>query len=565
MKERELRLFSALSDLGDDLVLESGAFVPGLAAGGVSGAAKVSEMLPVRTVKRPAWFLPTAVTACVAVVVTVGILVGVLGQSFGVFPVKPPEVTTDEVSDASDTTDTTDTEETETANETAEDTANDTVTEESVEEETESDCVVEEQNYGLPFTVLYCSDTFDKAYDLGLDDGGAAVLSEAAYGRIHKAETHLGVKVSAVDGGGGSGYYGTLVSSAMAGKDDYQWILTHGYKSLASLMTSSYLLDLKAVEGFDGKSGYLSSAENERLTVSGKQLVAYHDFLLPDGYVLRFDRDMVNGMMGDGTLYGLVEEHGWTLEVMASYVTAFGDGSGETYGLSCAGDLSVAAFVTSSDIRVLDHAGNRITLTAMADSERGAAMDSLLHGLSESRALYAYDPGDGHTPIRVGSGDVAFEAVSLRELLQGGGGVDIGILPYPLYDGNQAEYRMLYVGGYMAVPCTVQHREMVRDVLEVLAYESGTVREAYLAAVWSAGGCTSLRDRAMLDLVADSMTVEQGLVLMDVHTRMEAIVMAIPRHLEGDGAYAVNVPYLWSQMSGKIDDLVRKVGALSST
>ena len=553
MKERELRLFSALSDLGDDLVLESGAFVPGLAAGGVSGTVKVSKALSAGAVKRPAWFFPATVTACVAAVVTVGILVGVLGQSFGLFPVKPEETTEETSEEITHMIDTKDTDE-------------DTVIEEITEEETEADYVVEEQNYGLPFTVLYCSDTFDKAYDLGLADGGAAVLSEAAYGRMHKAETHLGVKVSAVDGGSGSGYYGTLVSSAMAGKDDYQWILTHGYKSLTSLMTSSYLLDLKAAEDFDGKSGYLSSAENERLTVSGKQLVAYHDFLLPDGYVLRFDRDMVNGMMGDGTLYRLVEEHGWTLEVMASYVTAFGDGSGEKYGLSCAGDLPVAAFVTSSDIRVLDHAGNRITLTAMEDSGRGAAVDSLLYGLSESWALYAYDPGDGHTPIRVGSGDVAFEAVSLRELLQGGGGgFDVGILPYPLYDGAQAEYRTLYVGGYMAVPSTVQHREMVQDVLEVLDYESGTVREAYLAAVWSAGGCTSLRDRAMLDLVADSMTVEQGLVLMDVHTRMEAIVMAIPRHLEGDGAYAVNVPYLWSQVSGKIDDLVRKVGALSST
>jgi hypothetical protein len=42
-------------------------------------------------------------------------------------------------------------------------------------------------------------------------------------------------------------------------------------------------------------------------------------------------------------------------------------------------------------------------------------------------------------------------------------------------------------------------------------------------------------------------------------------MMAIPRHLEGDGAYEVNVPFLWSQISRKIDDLVKKIGDLSNS
>ena len=115
----------------------------------------------------------------------------------------------------------------------------------------------------------------------------------------------------------------------------------------------------------------------------------------------------------------------------------------------------------------------------------------------------------------------------------------------------------------MAVPNTVKYREMVWDVLEVLAYESMPVHGAYLDAVFAASGSTSAEDRAMLSLVADSMTVEQGLALMDVHPRMEAIMMVIPNHLAGDGAYEINVPYLWSQASRKLDDLVRTVGSLS--
>ncbi len=549
MNERELKLFSALTDVGDDLVLESGAFVPTLALSGGPVTQKVSELSLAAGRKRPVWFLPVTVAACVAAVTAVGILVGVLGQSLGFFPVKPPDVTTEE-SEVS----------TEEPSETFGDSGVDTGDEES---ETSSDHVVGEKDYGLPFTVLYCSDTFDKGYYFDHTDAFSTyALSEAAYQRIQYAERHLGVEITAVDGGSGAGYCGTFFTSANAGKDDYQWILTHSHKGLVSLMTSPYLVDLKGAEGLNLGAAHWEPDQNEKLTVSGKQLVAYNDFLLPEGYVLAFDRGMVSGKLDVGELYRLVENKGWTLEAMETYVTAFGDGSGERYGLSCAGEMPLAAFMTSSDIRVLDHSGKRITLAAMEKSGRGAAVDALLNGLDKSWEMYAYDPEEGHTPIRLGSGQVAFEAVTLSELIRMGGDVDVGILPYPLFDREQEGYRTLYTGGYMAVPNTVKHRDMVWDVLEVLARESAAVREAYPDAVLAGGGCTCAEDRAMLAIVADSMTVEQGLALMDVHPRMEAIMMVIPNHMAGDGAFEVNVPFLWKQASGEIDDLVRVVGAL---
>ncbi len=550
MTERELTLFSAMTDIGDDLVLESGAFLSALkgpAALGVTlgrqGATPVKEKK-----KRAPWFIPATIVACAATVTVVGILVGVVGQSLGFFPLKPPKDTTVESETSTE-------EPSETVGESGVDTG-------EGESESSSDQVAEEKNYGLPFTVLYCSDTFDKGYYFDHTDGSAYALSEAAYQRIKHTEGYLGVDISAVDGGNQDAYYASFISSANAGKDDYQWILTHSHRGMVSLMTSSCLLDLKGAEGLNLEAAHWEPDQNEKLTVSGKQLVAYNDFLLPEGYVLAFDRGMVSGRLDVDELYRLVENKGWTLEALESYVTAFGDGSGERYGLSCAGEMPLAAFVTSSDIQVLGHSEKKITLTAMEKSGRGAAVDSLLYGLSESWEIYAYDPEDGHTPIRLGSGQVAFESVTLSELIRMGGGVDVGILPYPLFDRNQEGYRTLYVGGYMAVPGTVKHRDMVWDVLEMLAKESAPVREAYLDAVLTGGGCTSAKDRAMLTLVVDSMTVEQGLTLMDVHPRMEAIMMAIPRHLEGDGAYGTNVPYLWSQASKKIDELVRTVGTL---
>ena len=90
MNKRELQLFAALTNIGDDLVEESFAFLP---AGGTM--ALKGTALPNPRRGRP-WLLPVVGVACAAVMAT-GILVGVIGNAFGLFPIKPPDVTTEEV------------------------------------------------------------------------------------------------------------------------------------------------------------------------------------------------------------------------------------------------------------------------------------------------------------------------------------------------------------------------------------------------------------------------------------------------------------------------------------
>ena len=103
MNERELTLFSALTNIGDDLVLESGAFVPAVGGGasssaeaGTARAGRASSARGAGKDGRSPWFIPATVAACAALIAVIGILVGVVGNAFGFFPTKPPEVTTEE-------------------------------------------------------------------------------------------------------------------------------------------------------------------------------------------------------------------------------------------------------------------------------------------------------------------------------------------------------------------------------------------------------------------------------------------------------------------------------------
>ena len=92
MNKRELQLFAALTSIGDDLVEESFAFLP------IMGGAMASEgTAPSTSHGGKPWLLPVTIAACAALVAAAGILVGVVGNSLGFFPSKPPDVTTEEV------------------------------------------------------------------------------------------------------------------------------------------------------------------------------------------------------------------------------------------------------------------------------------------------------------------------------------------------------------------------------------------------------------------------------------------------------------------------------------
>ena len=93
--------------------------------------------------------------------------------------------------------------------------------------------------------------------------------------------------------------------------------------------------------------------------------------------------------------------------------------------------------------------------------------------------------------------------------------VERGLLPYPLYDREQENYRTLYAGGYIAIPYAIDHPEMVADVVETLAFESHNAQNAYMDAVIRQIQGNEIPDKAMLQIIRNSMQVELACVLQD--------------------------------------------------
>ena len=555
MNERELTLFSAMTNIGDDLVLESTAFLP--AVGGAVGSAVGGTAAAASAGKRAAWVLPVTLASCAALVAAVGILVGVVGNAFGFFPHKPPEVTTEEVvTDAPTDQATEEPTEEPTAAPTEESTEE--PTEAPTEEDTEGpetepeddgpEYRVQANNYKLPFVIGYCSDSFDpNIYFDNTDSSPTYALGEAAYQRIRQTEKYLGVEITVTSAGNYQNYASKLLSSVMSGGSPYDMLLTHGSYGVTDLMIANGLTDLSELEGLNLKASYWDQAGMEALAVKGKQYLAVGDFLLPESsYVMTFNKQLATREGLDTHLYTLVQDHGWTLGKMAEYVPLFfadnGDGKwdeDDSYGLACNVWTTLIPFMTSSGITMVrqdERDGMSMDWVGDGTDWKVMDLDDFLYAMLEGDGAYTYSSTDYKPAVGVSSGHIFMEPTylgNLPHINSSDVGVDVGILPYPLYDREQDEYRTLYMDGYIAVPNGIRDADMVGDTIETLAYRSEAVRAAYIDYLLGASAEERMMDAVMLETVFESLTYDPVRYLYTTSSKIEKLMYILPHHAAG--------------------------------
>ena len=552
MTERELTLFSAMTDIGDDLVLESTAFLPAL--GGAVGSAVGGTAAAASAGKRAAWVLPVTLASCAALVAAVGILVGVVGNALGFFPQKPPEVTTEEVVTDAPTDQATE-EPTEESTEAPTEESTEETTEAPTEEDTEGpetepedegpEYRVQANNYKLPFVIGYCSDSFDpNIYFDNTNSSPTYALGEAAYQRIKQTEKYLGVEITVTSAGNYQNYASKLLSSVMSGGSPYDMLLTHGSYGITDLMIANCLTDLSEQEGLNLKASYWDQAGMEALSVKGCRYLGAGDFLLPESsHVLAFNKRIAADLELDTHLYTLVRDHGWTLSKMAEYVGQYssdnGDGKwdeSDSFGLSCNVWTTTIPFMTASNIVMVKQSEGSPTIDWKADGTAGkvAHLDALLHELMSRRCAYTYSPIGGEPAVTISSDRIFMETVTLGQLPWSlTGDVDVGVLPYPLYDREQDGYKTLYMDGYVAVPNGIQRADMVADVVETLAYRSADLQAAYYDYLLGEESEERMMDSVMLETVRESLTYDPILYLYPTSTHIEKLMYTVPHHLAG--------------------------------
>ena len=418
---------------------------------------------------------------------------------------------------------------------------------------TEKQPSVEKKDYGTEFTAFYCEDIFPIDYYLIEEDRRKPGndMDDRVYERMLNIKEHLGVEITAVNGGGYLEYVAPIRTSIGAGDDAYQMVMTHVYMEVANLITSNSLRDFQDFESLQLEADYWNYGLMEDLSINDKMFCGYNDFCLANCYMIGFNKDMVAEYSNTiGSLYDHVRNKTWTLEKLIEFTGLVsrdnGDGKWDdqdTYGFACHAWVPLVSFQHASNIPIVkENSDGEFYISPMVDNaDKIVKLDEMIYDFMKAESTYTWSPFDGKPQLNLKSGRVMFEIVNNYSLVATKEeDVKVGVLPYPLWDSNQDSYKTLSWNGVLGIPTTVQNDDMVGDVIEMLAWYSEPVNTAFYETLLGSKVADAPEDVEMLNLVWAGQVSDMGLVFSSSSSQMDCLLYAIPHHVsvEGKPAYA---------------------------
>ncbi len=437
--------------------------------------------------------------------------------------------------------------------------SNDSDTNDPSESETESETelqpAVEKKDYGKEFVAVYDGDTFIEGYYFTTEEDRVPgdPLNDAVYERMLNIKSYLGVDVIGELGGNYIGYSNSFRGAIDAGDDTYPMIMTHVHNDVYGLVTSGYLRDFNDFESIQLDRSYWNLGIMEDLSINDSMYLGYNDFCLAFCYVVAFNKELVGNYKQIGNLYEQVDNKTWTLDKFISYATLGGSENGDEvydqedmYGLSCWAWVPLISFQAASGIKIVDrNADGELYIAPMADnSDKITALDEKLNALIAETSTYWYSPYRNQRPgLFVESGHTLFELANIYDFITAAGeDVEVGVLPYPLWDDKQEDYITMSWNGLLGISSAVEDTAMVGDVIEMLAYYSGDTVEAFYENLLGSKSADAPDDARMLKILWDTQQSEFGLHFCEMSSQylgMHGLLYALPLHTSYTGkAYA---------------------------
>jgi hypothetical protein len=220
--------------------------------------------------------------------------------------------------------------------------------------------------------------------------------------------------------------------------------------------------------------------------------------------------------------YNEVRNGTWTLDKFISMTAGLyqDDGDGQrnnkdVYGFSAAWAGIHSGFFHGCDLVVLSkNTDNEFELSFY--NERFVDMFDTLYDWTTDESVWVWDAVASDSGIvHFGNGQSYFTGHSLGTSYLSSE-LDVGILPMPKYDAAQENYCHVNEGTPLIVPYTVRNKEMVGQVMELMAYYAGTtVLEKYYDEVLQLRVSDAPDDREMVELVFSTSVFDPGIPFSD--------------------------------------------------
>ena len=425
-----------------------------------------------------------------------------------------------------------------------------TVGDQSTEAATEAETEIpppnlDKKNYNCDFNVMYCDGIYDPNNYFPEESVAGAVLQDAAAERSIAVSEHLGVNFHLINAPD-INLVNNLRASMQSGDDSYQMVMTHPYIYVDAMITEGMLLDLSEQPAISTDAPYWNEALMKQLSVKDKMFLGYSDFSLANTWLITFNKDIHKTYQMED-LYALVDNREWTLEKMVSLASLVSkdDGDGkwtnrDTYGFAGFCQLPMISFMIGSDIDIVREDENGVPYISMnaEQKEKTIALAEKLRALYLAEYSFMWPVGAAQT-MSITDGRALFmmsPSSSLKSYLEYD--VPFGILPYPLYDSQQEEYRMVSWNGFLGIPSTVKNAEMSAEVLELLAYHSAPVKEAFFEITLGTQIAEAPEDARMLDLIWRTQTNDVGQVFASCSAELGKLLYCMETFALGQAKYA---------------------------
>lgn len=427
---------------------------------------------------------------------------------------------------------------------------------EPVEDDTvaESDTVVSaneteqetEITDNLPEDLNYHDDeiTIISRYREGWTSGEIAVeklinepVNDAVFERNRAVEQRLQVQIVSLEehNDDPSVVVSKVATAVKAGTNEYDILAAACYQVMSESLNGTFA-DLRQTEYLDFEKPWWSQGFNEvveykgaQFTVTGSMVLSLYRF----AFVTVFNKNLFTDV-NQPFLYEDVANYTWTLDRQIQLVPIFhqdnGNGvqdeEGDIYGFVSNDYISVDPYWSSCKVDILQKNENG-DYELVFDSGK-------LHSVAEKTLRLFYETDDStydykhyglddeQNDIRqmFSEGRAAMATLRIMELENGSMRNmedEFGVVPMPMFDENQKEYRTLLHDQFtvMSIPTTVQGERLdelsaVLEALSSISYK--VVREAYYETTLRTKIAQDPQSAEMMNLIVDGIYIDAGII-----------------------------------------------------
>lgn len=332
--------------------------------------------------------------------------------------------------------------------------------------------------------VILTRDELSSDFKIAEDDAGASLLDELLLERNHVIEEDFGVILNVLKGGDFIQVNESVKSQYVAGLDEYDVAIGQKF-SFTSCVVNNYLMDMKQISTLSLDEVWWDQVCNDDLSIRGKTFVATGD-IQPSAMLISscfvFNKRMMRDL-GQTEPYDLVREYKWTLDTFNEYtagVTMDVNGDGEIdgtldrFGLtSWLMDAPYSMFYAAGGMLIgVDENNEPVLQFETADVVD--RYEKIFRSLIEQDAYFLLGDDQYNTPCECFvNGHALFLDGTLSKVKDNLTRMsdDYGIVPLPMYDEMQKEYKSFVNGatGFIMIIATEKKAEYVGTVLDAMA------------------------------------------------------------------------------------------------